>query len=97
MQYVFYCNISTLNLQIAGTNGLELRFKSNFFGTFSAKAFFVGPTAINFDEIFLNFAERLADAPHVLATFVIVILLGIILVVPLRKADKNDTLSVQWL
>ncbi|KAK3084949.1 hypothetical protein FSP39_021931 [Pinctada imbricata] len=74
--------------------GNELVFKSTFFGSFSAQAFFIGPTPIQFDEIFLNFDDRLAESPHVLATFFSVIVLSVLAVIPLRRADKRD--KIYW-
>ncbi|KAK3084232.1 hypothetical protein FSP39_010372, partial [Pinctada imbricata] len=89
--------LTTINnkcVKIYKAKGNELVFKSTFFGTFSAQAFFIAPTPIRFDEIFLNFSDRLAEAPHVLATFVVVIVIAFLSVIPLRRADRND--KIDW-
>ncbi|XP_061188668.1 uncharacterized protein LOC133196830 [Saccostrea echinata] len=72
-------------------------FRSTFFGTFGSDALISLPTPINFQEIFLNFLEKLESTPQVLAAEVFLIIFFIVIVIPLRKADHNDMLLWEYL
>lgn len=69
-------------------------FQSNFLGTFGSNVFIIPPDIIDFNELFVDFAGKLAETPYVLIVNVIALVIMILLVVILRRYDKRD--SIAW-
>ena len=82
-------------LQIAASDSKkDVKFKSDFFGTFSANVIFVPPEPIDFSAIFLNFGERLRVTPHALIMILLLLAVFVLGAVFLRRLDKRDALMV---
>ncbi|XP_060074617.1 polycystin-1-like protein 2 [Ylistrum balloti] len=71
-----------------------ITFQSNFLGTFGSNVFVLPPELINFDELFVDFAAKLADTPYVLAVNVTCMVLLVLLTIILRHWDTQD--NVLW-
>ncbi|XP_033748774.1 polycystic kidney disease protein 1-like 2 [Pecten maximus] len=68
-------------------------FQSNFLGTFGSNVFIVPPDLINFDELFVDFADKVADTPYVLAVNITCLVVLVLLIVILRRYDKKDCIA----
>ncbi|XP_071152223.1 polycystin-1-like protein 2 [Mytilus edulis] len=65
-------------------------FESNFFGTFGVKIMAISPETIDFDEVFTNFDDKIADNPYVIAMNCILLAGLAIGTVIMRKLDLED-------
>lgn len=65
-------------------------FESNFFGTFGVSIMAISPETIDFDEVFTNFDDKIADNPYVIAMNCILLAGLAIGTVIMRKLDLED-------
>ncbi|XP_013384714.1 uncharacterized protein LOC106154780 [Lingula anatina] len=81
---------TSTELEIAPeSTGRKVVFKSNFFGSFAA-GLFEPPNTIDFDAVFANFGERLAENAYVFGFLIGLVVLYIILVIFMRRRDLQD-------
>ena len=71
----------------------DVKFKSNFMGSFSA-GIFVPPNTIDFGNIAANFSKLIQDNWAVLALMCILITLFLLLLIWARRADIKDRTMV---
>ncbi|XP_052075414.1 polycystin-1-like [Mytilus californianus] len=65
-------------------------FESNFFGTFGVSIMAIPPETIDFDEVFTNLDDKIADNPYVIAMNCILLAGLAIGTVIMRKLDLED-------
>lgn len=77
-----------------GVSG-SIKFTSNFLGTFSLSELIILPETIDFTSLFLNFSEKLADSPYVLALNCVMLALTVVVTIILRHVDIKDSNQVR--
>ena len=65
------------------------------FGTLGTGVF-VGPNTINFNTVFDNFAEKLAENAAVVGTVIGIVVLYLLMIPLLRRFDIKDKLAVRF-
>ena len=72
----------------------DIKFKSNFLGSFSA-GLFIPPNTIDFERVFKYFLPLFAENPYVIGLICLILGVYIILLIWTRRKDKHDAFMVR--